>query len=85
MASVIRMDGLLRGTKREVKCVLEIWEEMSSTGRVYLRCRIVDEPAGLPDGTYTLCFGGHRLDIRRWEGHWLLRYLPAGIKPRAAA
>jgi hypothetical protein len=85
VAAVMRMDGRLRGVKREVRCTLEIWEEMSSTGRAYLRCRIANEPSDLPDGTYSLLFGGHRLVTRKWQGHWLLRYLPVGIKLLAAA
>lgn len=85
MAFVQRVDGVLRGMDREAGCKLEIWEESSSTGRVFLRCRITDDPADLPGGEYMLFVGDHRIATRKFEGHWLLRYLPKEIRLEEAA
>jgi hypothetical protein len=85
VAFPMRVDGVLRGMNREASCRLRIWQESSSTGRVYLRCAIMEEPEDLLDGSYTLFFGGHRVSTRKWEGHWLLRYLPRGIELQLAA
>lgn len=85
MAFVQCMDGVLRGMDREAGCKLEIWKESSSTGRVFLRCKITDDPADLPGGEYELSIGDHRIPTRRWEGHWLLRYLPRDIRLQEAA
>lgn len=79
------IEGLLRGMGREARCELMAWRETSSTGRVYMRCSITRAPANLPDGSYQLFFAGHRVTTRKWEGHWLLRYLPQGIRLDEAA
>lgn len=78
--AVAQVGGILRGMGREVPCQLTVWKERSSTGREYTRCRIDNESADLPDGTYLICFAGHNLPTRKWEGHWLLRYLPRKIQ-----
>lgn len=84
--AVTRVAGILRGMGREVPCELMVWRETSSTGRVYTRCRVVSEPSDLPDGSYNLFFAGHyKVSTRKWEGHWLLRYLPPGIRVEEAA
>ncbi|HEX4037516.1 MAG TPA: hypothetical protein VHX37_05610 [Acidobacteriaceae bacterium] len=85
MGFPIRVDGVLRGMNHEANCKLTVWKESSSTGRVYLRCLIAEEPEDLPNGSYTLFFGEYRLLTRKWEGHWLLRYLPQGIHLEQAA
>lgn len=85
MGFPIRVDGVLRGMNHEARCKLVVWQESSSTGRIYLRCEIKEEPEGLPNGSYILSFADHRLLTRKWEGHWLLRYLPQGIQLQHAA
>ena len=76
----MRITGVLRGMGREVSCEVVAWKESSSTGRVYTRCRIGDEAPDLPDGSYALCIGGYQVMTRKWEGRWLLRYLPNEIR-----
>lgn len=62
-----------------------MWKEFSTTGRVYGRCRIVDDPPTLPDGPYTLFFAGHSVTTRKFDGAWMLTFLPAGINLEEAA
>lgn len=53
-AVVLRFPGVLRGMGKVASCVLETWQEESTSGRMFTRCRIVDEPQELPDGLYEL-------------------------------
>lgn len=85
MADVIRVEGTLRGMRCEARCTLVAWKEASSTGRLFTRGKIAEEPRDLPDGTYMLIFGEHSVWTRKWEGHWLLKYLPQGIELEQAA
>lgn len=85
MSDETRLDGMLRGMRREVKCTVLVWKEASSTGRLYTRGKITDAPADLPDGSYTLSFGEHTFVTRKWEGHWLLKYLPSELEISEAA
>jgi len=66
-------------------CALLTWKEFSTTGRVYTRCKIVDEPKELPDGPYSLTFAGHTVQTRKFEGNWMLTFLPPGIELQEAA
>lgn len=63
----------------ESKCTLEIWQEQSSTGRDYTRCRIADDPPFLPDGAYQLFFGGHTVNTRKIFGAWELIFFSPDI------
>jgi len=76
---------VLRGLDREANCVLILWKERSSSGRVFTRCRIVDEPADLPEGPYSLSFAGYSVPTRKFDGCWMLSFLPPGIKIDQAA
>jgi hypothetical protein len=64
---------------READCILVVWKESSTHGRVYSRCRIIDEPSDFPDGLYTVFFAGHSVSARKWSGQWMLTYLAPGI------
>jgi hypothetical protein len=75
----VRVRGVLRGMNREADCVLVAWKESSESGRVYTRCRIIDEPSDLPDGTYTVIFAGQSVTTRKWWGEWMLTFLPPEI------
>jgi hypothetical protein len=83
--SIVRVRGILRGMNCTADCALLMWKEFSTTGRVFTRCRIVDDPKGLPDGPYTLSFAGHEVQTRKFEGNWMLTFLPAGIELQEAA
>jgi hypothetical protein len=76
---------MLKGLDQEANCVLTIWMERSSTGRVFTRCKIVDEPSDLPEGPYTLFFAGHELPTRKFDGCWMLSFLPPWVKLEQAA
>lgn len=65
----------------ESKCVLETWQERSSTGREFTRCRIVDDPPFLPDGQYDLSIGGHTVSTRKSLGAWELIFLSPEVIP----
>lgn len=69
----------------EADCALLTWKESSTAGRVYTRCRIVEEPSELPDGPYTVFFAGHQVPTRKFEGRWMLTFLPQGINLLEAA
>jgi hypothetical protein len=69
----------------EADCRLLTWKETSTTGRLYTRCRIMDEPPHLPDGAYTLFFAGHAVPTRKFEGSWMLTFLPSSIDLGKAA
>lgn len=79
MNSVRRFPAVLRGMSVESKCTLEIWQERSSSGRDYTRCRIVDDPPFLPDGAYQLFFAGHTVNTRKIFGAWELIFLSPEI------
>ncbi len=85
MADVVRVEGTLRGMRAEARCTILAWKESSSTGRLFTRGKIAEAPSDLPDGTYMLTFGEHSIWTRKWEGHWLLRYLPQNIEVGQAA
>ena len=60
---------------KAVECVLETWQEESTSGRLFTRCRIVDDPVELPDGAYTLEFGGRSVQTHKYHGAWELNFL----------
>lgn len=83
--SVVRVSAFLRGMGVEASCTLETWKERSSSGRVFTRCRVVEDPANLPDGTYDLTIEGQTFSAKRWSGIWDLIYLPQWIRTGQAA
>lgn len=85
MASVIRVEALVRGMGHEARCILETWKERSSTGRVFTRCRMSEGPPDLPDGSYEISIGEQSFSTRRWSGLWELTFLPSWIRIDDAA
>ena len=85
MASTIHVRAVLRGMGREAQCTLETWKERSSTGRVFTRCRIVDDPPDLPDGSYEIFVAGQRFNTKKWSGLWDLSFLPSWVRIDDAA
>lgn len=83
MQSVVHAE--LRGMGRETECTLTLWTEQSLSGRRFTRCRISGDPADLPDGSYTVSFGGHTVFTRKWSGEWMLNFLPSHIRVGDAA
>ena len=79
MNSPARIPAVLRGPDGESKCTLEVWQESSSTGRVFTRCRIIDDSADLPDGPYEVTFIQHAVKTWRSSGAWELGYLSREI------
>lgn len=69
----------------EADCDLITWTERSNAGRVYTRCKIVNEPSDLPEGPYTLFFAGHTVPTRKFDGCWTLTFLPRDIDLTRAA
>lgn len=61
------------------------WKETTLSGRTFTQCRIYGEPADLPDGPYTLEIAGHQIITRKWQGDWLLNFLPPDIDIKRAA
>lgn len=79
MRDLVRVPAVLHGTADRsgvhAMCTLEIWNEQSSKGRLFTRCRITGEPAELPDGAYELEFDSRKVLTRKNEGHWDLTFL----------
>jgi hypothetical protein len=75
----------LKGLDREAECEVTTWKERSSSGRVYTRCKIVDEPGDLPEGPYSLTFAGYTLSTRKFDGSWMLSFLPPWVELERAA
>ena len=85
-SKVIRIAALLCGPDGTIDtCRVEIWEEQSSSGRIYSRCRITDEPPELPDGPYMVEFGHQSIRTNRYHEKWELAFLPPHIQVREAA
>jgi hypothetical protein len=70
-----RVPAVLRGPEGESKCTLEVWQESSSTGRVFTRCRITEDSPDLPDGAYLVKFGHHSVKTWKCGGFWELVFL----------
>ena len=85
MPGVVRVRGFLQGMDCDADCELITWKESSTSGRIYSRCRIVNEPSDLPEGPYTLSFAGYTVSTRKFDGCWTLTFLPAGIDLEKAA
>lgn len=64
----------------ESKCTLEAWQERSSSGRVFTRCRIADDDPTLPDGPYEVAFGGGSVKTHKTSGAWELVFLSPEMK-----
>lgn len=79
MSSVARVPAVLRGSDVESKCMLEFWQESSSTGRVFTRCRITEEAPGVEDGPYQVVFAGHAVKTWKTGGLWELVFLSPEI------
>ena len=72
-------------TIRYVIDASEIWDEYSSSGRKYTRCRITNEASELPDGSYILEFADESIRTKRYYNKWELVFLPRRIRPIEAA
>lgn len=79
MSSLARIPAALHGPEAESNCILEAWQESSSTGRVFTRCRITDESPEVPDGPYQVVFANHRVKTWKTSGNWELIYLSPEI------
>ena len=73
---LIRIPAFLSGPDGSVsRCFVETWKERSSTGRTYIRCRIVDDPPDLSDGEYMVEFAEQSVRTHKSHGRWELAYL----------
>lgn len=80
MLGLMHIPAVLHGEGIEAICLLDIWQENSSTGRVFTRCRIHHAPPDLPDGAYKVAFGPNRVSTRKTFGTWELTFLPPHIR-----
>lgn len=69
MNSSVRIPAMLRGMDGIAAAILEVWQEQSSSGRIFTRCRIVESSSEMRDGTYTLEVFGRRILTKRlvWQ------------------
>lgn len=79
MRSVARVPAVLRAPDIDSKCTLEVWQESSSTGRIFTRCRIIDETPEVPDGPYQVLFANHAVSTWKTGGAWELVFLSPEI------
>jgi len=73
MRSVVLVHGLLHGLGYEARCeMLAMRESASREGSsTYSRCSVIDAPMDLPDGDYTVTFGGYSVLARKQAGLWV--------------
>lgn len=77
VGEVVRIPGILSGPGHVAPCIIETWQERSSRGHVFTRCRIINDPPHLPDGPYDLEFGGHKVRTGKVFGKWeLVFFMP---------
>ena len=80
MTAPMHIPAVLHGEGIKAMCLLDVWQENSSTGRVFTRCRIHDAPPDLPDGAYKLEFRANTVATRKTFGTWELAFLPPKIR-----
>lgn len=80
MSEVMHIPAVLRGEEAEGECLLEVWQESSSTGRVFTCCRIQNAPTDLPDGPYHVVFQANTVSTRKTFGSWELSFLPREVR-----
>lgn len=66
-------------------CIVETWQERSSSGHVFTRCRIINDPPHLPDGPYQLEFAGHTMRTAKSSGKWELVFFVPELEAGPAA
>jgi hypothetical protein len=73
MRSVVLIRGLLIGRGYEVPCeMLAMRDSQAQPGRTaYSRCSVIEAPAQLPDGEYTVTFHGYSVPARKEGGLWV--------------
>lgn len=86
VAEVVRIPGILSAKGIVAACIVETWKERSSTGHLFTRCRIINDPPHLPDGPYEVEFAGHKVPTRKTSGRWELVFFAPELEagPRAA-
>lgn len=85
VGEVVRIPGILSAKGIVAACIVETWNERSSTGHVFTRCRIVNDPPHLPDGPYEVEFAGHKVPTRKTSGKWELVFFVPAVEAGPAA
>jgi len=79
MGMIVLVRGSLRGMGREVECEVVAMKRTIINQRklrphideVYSECGVLDAPADLPDGEYTVSVGAQTFNTKRRRGLWL--------------
>ena len=72
MRCVVLIHGMLRGMGRQSECeMLAMKETLPGRRPVYSRCSVIEAPAELPDGEYTVSFDDGTVKVKRQGGLWL--------------
>lgn len=83
MTGAVEMPAVLRGIgnadDRVAMATVEMWSERSSQGRLFVRCRILDDPPELPEGRYEVEFGGSKFVTWKYGQTWELSFVPPDI------
>ena len=75
--TIVILSGNVKGVGREAECTVEARRIGVDSGTElprtysYTDCSVVAAPADLPDGDYTVYFGGQRFPATRLRGTWL--------------
>ncbi|MGA2350358.1 MAG: hypothetical protein ABSF70_08000 [Terracidiphilus sp.] len=70
---IVRLPGRLAGMGREIQCSVQaVKVSLPGTAEYnYIRPHILDVPTDLPDGLYSLTFGGLTERVQRHTGAWI--------------
>lgn len=82
---VSRTPAQLYGADIVSSCTVETWPERSSSGRRITRCRIINDGADLPDGSYIVEFAGHTVSTYRLLGRFELSFVNFDVSLDQAA
>jgi hypothetical protein len=78
MRSVVLIRGVLRGMGFETRCEMVAFKvtHPDSSRPIYTHWSVIDAPADLPDGAYTVSFEDRTVAVRREGGLWLAANTP---------
>jgi hypothetical protein len=75
MGTVVLLRAILKGMGREVECEVIAWRSSADAANTplskYSSCSVLNAPADLPDGEYTIHLDSQDIPTLRRRGLWL--------------
>lgn len=71
--AIVLLHASINGMGLEADCDVLVRKADASGHSVYSECSVINAPADLPDGSYSVIFDGHFAKAKREHGVWLLR------------